>query len=96
MTIGEITTGPMKDEIITGKTIGGERITDKTIGTDKIIEEMTPNKDTSIGVRVEIDQEIIVVIILGVETKIETDRCNKEQEFCQMTEEDLGLGPIQE
>ena len=55
MTIGEITTGPMKGKIITGKTIEGETITGKTIEIDKIIEEMTPNKDKGIGVRVEID-----------------------------------------
>ena len=57
----------MKDEIITGKTIGGEKATDKTIETDKIIEEMTPDKDTGIGVRVEIDQAIIVVTILEID-----------------------------
>ena len=44
VTIGETTTGPMKGEIITGKTIGGETVTDKTIETDKFIEEMTPKK----------------------------------------------------
>ena len=50
MTIGETTTSPMKDEITIGKTVGGEIATDETIGIDKIIEEMTPDKDTGIGV----------------------------------------------
>ena len=46
--------------------------------------------------RVEIDQEIIVVTTLGVEIEIEMAGCNKELEFCQMTEKDLGVGAIQE
>ena len=95
MMIGEIAIGLMKDGPIIDKTIG-EKILDKTIKVDKIIEEMTPDKDTWIGVRVEIDQEIIVVTVLEVETEIEMDRCNKEPELCQMTEKDLNLGPIQE
>ena len=57
---------------------------------------MTPDRGIGIGVRVEIDQEIIVVTILGVETEIEMDRYNKELEPYQMTETDLGLGPTQE
>ena len=57
---------------------------------------MIPNKDTGIGVRVEIDQEIIVVIVLEAEIEIGMDGCNKEPELCQITEKDLGLGPIQE
>ena len=95
MTIGEITIGLMKDGIPVGKTIG-QTITDMTIETDKIIEEMTPNRGIGIGVRVEIDQEIIVATILGVEIEIEIDGCNKEPELCQMTETDLGLGLTQE
>ena len=50
MTIGEITTGPTKGEIIIGKTIEGKTITGKTIEIDRIIEEMTPDRDTGIGV----------------------------------------------
>ena len=96
VTIGETTTGPMKGEIITGKTIEGETITCKKIEKDKIREVMTPDKGTGIGVRVGIDQEIIVVTVLEVETEIEMDRCNKEPELCQMTKKDLDLGPIQE
>ena len=57
---------------------------------------MTSNRDTGLGVRVEIDQEVIAVTMLGVQTEIEMDGCNKELELCQMTEKDLGLGPIQE
>ena len=41
---------------------------------------MTPDKDTGIGVRVEIDQEIIVLTVLEVETETEMDGCNKEPE----------------
>ena len=72
MTIGETTIGLMKDEVITGKTIGGT-VTDKTIETDKIIEGMAPNRGRRIGVRVETDQETIVVTILEVEIEIETN-----------------------
>ena len=46
----------------------GERATDKTIEIDKMIEEMTPDKDTEIGVKVGIDQELIVMTVLEVET----------------------------
>ena len=51
-------------------------------------------RDMSEGI--EIDQGIIVVTILEVETEIGIDGCNKELELCQMTEKDLGPGPIQE
>ena len=34
--------------------------------------------------------------VLDIETVIETDGCNKEPELYQMTEKDLGPGPIQE
>ena len=83
----------MKDGPIIDQTIG-EKISDKKIEIDKIIEEMTPDKDTGIGVRAEIDQEIIIVTVLEVEIEIEMGRCNKEPELCQMTEKDLDLGPI--
>ena len=96
VTIEEITTGPTKGKIIIGKTTEGETITGKTIEIDTIIEEMTPNKDTGIGVRVEIDQEIIVVIVLEVETETEMDGCHKELELCQMTEKAPGPGLIPE
>ena len=56
---------------------------------------MIPNRGIGIQVRVEIDQEIIIVIILGVETEIEMDRCSKELEPYQMTETNLDLGPTQ-
>ena len=93
MTIGEIAISLMKGGLTIDKTIG-EKISDKTIETDKTIGEMTPNRDTGIGVRVEIDQEIIVVTIVEVEKEIETDMCNKELELCQMTDKDLGTGPM--
>ena len=59
---------------------------------------MTCDRGIEIEVRVETDQEITVMTILGVETEIETDRDNKELEHYQMTETglDLGLGPTQE
>ena len=81
VTTEEITTGPMKDEITIGRTIG-ETATDKTIEIDKIIEEMTP--DTETGVKVGIDQEIIVMAVLEVETEIETetDGCSLDPELC--------------
>ena len=96
MTIGETTTSSMIDEIIIDETVGGEIATDKTIEIDKIIEEMTPDKDTGIGMEVGIDQEITVETVLEVEIEIETDGCNKEPELCQITEKYLGPGPIQE
>ena len=42
VTVGETTTGLMKDKLITGK----------TIETDNIIKGMTPNRGIGIGVRV--------------------------------------------
>ena len=84
----------MKDELTIDKTVGKETATDKTIEIGKIIEEMTPDKDTEIGVKVGTDQGHIVMI--EVQTEIEMDRCNKDPELCQMTEKDLGPGPIQE
>ena len=91
--IGETTTGLMKDKLTIDKTVGEETATDKTIEIGKIIEEMTPDKDSEIGVKVGTDQGHIVAT--EVETEIE-GRCNKDPELCQMTEKDLGLGPIQE
>ena len=76
----------MKDDLIIDKTVGGERDTDKTIETDKISEEITPDRDIEIGVRVGIDQRHIVA--KEVETEIEMNRCNKDPEFCQITEKD--------
>ena len=95
VTVGKIAIGLMKDGLIIGKTIG-EKISGKTTETDKIIEGMTPDKDTWIGVRVEIDQEIIVATILEAVTGTEMDACNKELELCQMTEKVPGPGLIQE
>ena len=88
----------MKDEITIGKTIGGEIATDKTIEIDKIIEQTTPDKHIETGVKVGIDQEIIVMTVLEVEIEIEieTDRCNLDLELCHMTEEDQGLDLTQE
>ena len=81
----------MRDIITTDRTVRGEIATDKTIEIDKIIEGMTLDKET--GVRVGIDQEIIVMTVPEVETGVETetDRCNLDPELCQMTEEDEGL-----
>ena len=59
-------------------------------------EQITPDKDIEIGVKVGIGQEIMVMTALEVETEIQTDGCNQDPELCQMTEEDLGPGPIQE
>ena len=95
MTVGETTISLMKDELITGKT-RGETVTKKTIETDKIIEGMTPNRGIGIGMRVETDQETIVVTILEVEIEIKMDRYNKELKPYLMTKTDLGLGPTQE
>ena len=49
---------------------------------------MTLDKET--GLKVGIDQEIIVMTVPEVEKGIETetDRCNLDPELCQMTEED--------
>ena len=93
-TIRETTTSLMKDDLTLDKTVGGETATDETIETGKIIEEMTPDRDIEIEVRVGIDQGHIMAI--EVEREIEMDRCNKDPEFCQMTGKDLGPGPIQE
>ena len=92
-TIGETTTGLMKDELLIDKTVE-ETATDKTIETGNIIEERTPDRDIEIGVRVGIDQGHVVVI--EVDTEIKMDGCNKDPELCQMTGKDLGPGPIQE
>ena len=88
MTTEEIDIGLMKAEITIDKTIGGEIATDKTIEIDKIIEEMTPDQDTEMGVKVGRDQEIIVMTGLEVETEVETEMggCNLDPELCQMTE----------
>ena len=96
VTTEEIATSLMKDEITIDKTIGGEINTDKTIEIGKIIEEMTPDKDTETGVKVGIDQEIIVMTVLEVETEIETDGFNLDPELCQMTEKDQGPDLAQE
>ena len=89
----EITTSPIKDIIITDKTIGEGIATERTVEIDKIIEEMTPDKDTETGMKVGTDQEIIAMIGLEAETEIdiEMDGCNLDPEHCQMTEEDQGL-----
>ena len=73
--IGEIAINLMKDGLTTDKTVG-ERILDKTTEIDKIIEETTPNNDTGIGVKGEIDPGIIVMTTL-VEEEIEMDGYNK-------------------
>ena len=86
----------MKDEMTLDKTVEGEITTDKIIEIDRITEEMTPDKDTEIGVKVGIGQEITVMTALEVETETEMDRCNKDPELWQMTEKDLGPGLIQE
>ena len=97
ITLEEVTISQMINRAITDKTIG-EIITDKTIedtiDIDKTLEQMTLNRDTGIGVRVEIDKEITVVTILEVEIETEMDRYNKGAEHYQMTEtgHDLGLG----
>ena len=61
---------------------------------------MTPDKDTETGVKVEIDQEIIVMTVLEIETEVETeretDRCNLDPKLCQMTEKDQGPDLTQE
>ena len=59
---------------------------------------MTLDKDMQTGVKVGIDQEIIVMTVLEVEIEIETetDGCNLDPEPCQMTEEDQGLDLSQE
>ena len=93
-TIGETTTSLIKDKLTRDKTVGGETATDKAIEIGRIIEEVTPDKDTEIGVRVGIDQGHTVAI--EVETEIEKDMCNRNPELCQMTEKDLDPGPIQE
>ena len=53
-------------------------------------------EDTEIGVKVEIDQEIIGMAAQEVETETEMNGCNKDPELCQMTEKDLDPNPIQE
>ena len=63
----------MEDIIIIDKRIGGETATDKIIEIDKIIEEMTPDKNIERGLRVGIDQEIIVMTVLEVEIEIEAE-----------------------
>ena len=95
MTLVETTIGLMKDRIITGKTIE-EIVTDKTIETNKTIEKMISDRGIGTEVRVGIDQETIVVTILGIEIETEMDGCNKEPELYQMTETYLNLGPIQD
>ena len=52
-------------------TIWEEITIDNTIEIGKIIEEMTPDKDTVTGVKVGIDQELIVVTVLEVEEEVE-------------------------
>ena len=96
MTTEEIATSLMKDEITIDKTIGGDIATDKTIEIDKVIEKMTPDKDTETGVKVGIDQEIIVMTVLEVETETETDGYNLSPELCQMTEKDQSPNPTQD
>ena len=96
--ITEVTTSPMRDVITIDKTIGGEIATDKTTEIGKIIGEMTPGKDIETGVKVGIDQEIIVMTVLEGEIGIETemDRYNLDPELCQMTEKDQGRDITQE
>ena len=54
-TIGKTTTSLVKNDLTIDKTVEGETATDKTIETDKIIEEMIPDRDIEIGLRVGID-----------------------------------------
>ena len=77
VTIGETTTALMKDVAITDKAIG-QTVTGKIIETDKVIEGMTPDNSIVIRVRVETDQETIVLTILEVEIETEVDKYNKE------------------
>ena len=88
VTMEKIITSPMRDVITADRTIGGEITIDRTIEIDKTIEGMTLDKETE--VKVEIDQETVVMTVPKVETGVETemDRCNLDPELCQMTEED--------
>ena len=88
----------MKDKITIDKAIGGEITTDKTIEIDNVIGGLTPDEDIETGVKVGIDQGIIVMAVLEVEIEIETemDGCSLDPEHYQMTEEDQGLDLTQE
>ena len=85
MTTEGITTGPMRDAVATDRTIGGEITIDKTTEVVKTIEGMIIDKGTRM--KVEIDQEIIVMTVPEVEkeVEIETDGFNLDPELCQMT-----------
>ena len=96
VTIGETIINLLKDVVTIDKTIGGDMVTDKTIEIDKITEGIAQDKDTETGAEVGIDQEIIVMTVLEVETDTEMEGCNKDPELCRMTEKDLGPGPILE
>ena len=63
MAIEEIATHLMKDEMTLDKTVEGEITTEKIIEIDRITKEMTPDKDTEIGVKVGIGQEITVMTV---------------------------------
>ena len=88
----DLTIGLMKDAITTDQTTEGETTIGKAVETDKIIEVMTLDKDMEIGVKVGIDPEIIVVTEPEVGIEVETEKCKIDQELCQMTEKDQGLG----
>ena len=97
----------MTEDIPIGLMIGAITIdpitgVEATIGriaeTDKIIGVMILGRDMEIGVKVGIGPEIIVVTEPGAEVEVETgmDKCKRDPELCQMTEEDQCQGPILE